>query len=235
MKRFRNRRRRIAFGLPAAATIAAVAAIAAPSAPAAPEGSQGQGAHFQADDSKVPAGGNVKLSGRFAAKPATTSSPIGTPAPAPAPPTQVRIEFKPSGKDKFHQIGIVGTDEQGRYAKKVNVKRSGLFRGVANDGRISRAEYVRAKSRVRSRVAGKDVNLGDKFKVKGTVAPAIGRRPVVVTAGGEKTTVKTNRKGRFTAKVKPSGKDKFHQIGVVGTDEQGRYAKKVNVLSLIHI
>ena len=227
MKRFRNRRRRLALGLPAAATIAAVAAIAAPVAPAAPES---KGAHFQADDSKVPAGAEVKLSGRFAAKATPTDAPIGTTPPAPAPPATVRIQFKPTGKDNFHQVGVTGTDAKGRYAKTVNVKRSGLFRGIASDGRVSRPEYVRAKTRLRSRVAGKDVNLGDKIKVKGTVAPAIGRRSVIVTTAGDKTSVKTNSKGSFTAKLTPDDygtqavkvKARGDKIAAGSTDKAGK-------------
>ena len=197
MKRFRTwRRRRLALGLPAvAATTAAVLTIAVPGAAVG----QGQGPQLDSSRTKVGPGAKVELSGQFAAKPSTSSAPA---APAPKPPAQVRIQFKPAGKDHFHQVAVTGTDKRGRYDKDVKVKRSGHFRAIAADGRISEPQWVRVKSRTRARLSDTDVNLGDKLKVKGHVAPAIGRRSVVVKVGGERITTKTNPRGRFVAKWK---------------------------------
>jgi hypothetical protein len=197
MKRFRHWRRRCraAFGIPAVATTALLLTVTGPGSAAG----KNQAPQLDSSRAKVGPGAKVELSGRFAAKPVPNAAPA---TPAPAVPAQVRIQFKPAGKDHFHQVAKAGTDKLGRYERDVRVKRSGHFRAIAADGRLSEPQWIRVKSRTNSRIAGKDVNLGDKLKVKGRVAPAIGRRPVVVRFGSERVTTKTNPRGRFTAKVK---------------------------------
>ena len=196
MKRFRiRRRRRLALGFPAvAATTAAVLIVSAPGAAIG----KNDGPQLDSSRSKVGPGAKVELSGRFAAQPQESAAPA---TPVPQPPAQVRIQFKPAGKDHFHQVAKAGTDRLGRYERAVKVKRSGHFRAIAADGRISEPQWVRVKSRTNARIAGKDVNLGDKLEVKGHVEPAIGRRVVVVKFGKRQETVKTNGNGRFTARV----------------------------------
>jgi rare lipoprotein A len=201
MRRFRHiwRRRRAALGLIAAAT---AITVTAPLAAAAPDAEQGTSAErFEANKKKVRPGAKVKVRGQFAAQPATTSSPIA-PAPAPTAPGSVRIEFKPAGKDNYAFADRAKTDKQGRYTHTLKVRRSGHFRAVAPDGRISEPERVRVKSRVKAKLANDDVNLGDKLKVKGSVQPAISRRKVVVKVGGDTISTKTNKRGKFQARWK---------------------------------
>jgi hypothetical protein len=208
MKRFRTwRRRRLALGLPAvAATTAAVLTIAAPGAAIG----RGEGPQLDSSRTKVGPGAKVELSGKFAARPSTSAAPV---AAAPKPPAQVRIQFKAAGNDHFHQVATAGTDKRGHYERDVKVKRTGHFRALAGDGRVSEPQWVRVKSRTRARIAGNDVNLGDKLKVKGHVTPAIGRRVVVVKFGDERVKTKTNRRGRFVAKVKATDAGK-HKVRV---------------------
>lgn len=198
MRRFRHwRRRRAAIGLLAAAVI--TTGISANVAGAAPESQKAP--RFDAEKAKVRPGAKVRLRGQFTAQasPATT---IGAPQPAPKVPGQVRIQFKPAGKDHFDQIAVTGTDTEGKYAHRAKVRRSGYFRAVASDGRISEPDRVRVKSRVKAKLGNEDVNLGDKLKIKGSVAPAIGHRKVVVKVGNDRLMAKTNKRGRFTARWK---------------------------------
>jgi rare lipoprotein A len=196
MRRFRHwRRRRAAIGLLAAAALITTAV------PTSPAGAVGEKApRFNAEKTKVRPGAKVRLRGQFTAQ-ATPATTLGT-APAPKPPGQVRIEFRPAGKDHYDQIAVTGTDDDGKYMHRTKVRRSGYFRAVASDGRISEPDRVRVKSRVKARLGNDDVNLGDKLKVKGSVAPAIGHRKIVVKVGNDKVTTKTNKRGRFMARWK---------------------------------
>lgn len=204
MRRFRLRRQRLAIGLPAVAATTAVAAFAmsAAVAPAA-EDTAPHRADLSVSRTKVHPGASVELKGRFAAR-----QPAGTDAGSSAAvgelPAQVAIQFKPAGKDHYHQVSEAKTGRTGAYRAKVRVKRSGRFRVIAGDGRSSAPQWIRVKSRVRSRLAHRDVDLGDKLRVKGHVEPAIGRRVVVVKTAGQRTSAKTDRRGRFSVKLKPT-------------------------------
>ncbi len=202
MRRFRLRRRRLVIGFPAVATTTAavVLALTGIAAPAAGK-TRGHRTHLAADRTKVHAGAKVELSGRFAAE----QQPSAAPAPGtqvPKPPARVKVQFKAAGKDHYHQVAITKTNRKGSYKAHVRVKRSGHYRVLAGDGRSSVPQWVRVKSRLRSRLAHKDVDLGDKLKVKGRVSPAIGRRVVVVKAAHARATTKTNRHGHFKVKLK---------------------------------
>jgi rare lipoprotein A len=201
MRRFRHiwRRRRAALGLAVATTAPVVSAPIVTGAGAETTSA----ARFEANKKKVRPGAKVKVRGQFTAQPQPASGPISAaPAPEPQAPGSVRIEFKPAGKDNYRFADRTKTDKEGRYTHTVKVRRSGYFRAVAPDGRVSEPERVRVKSRVKAKLANDDVNLGDKLKVKGSVAPAIGRRKVVVKVGGDTISTKTNKRGKFMARWK---------------------------------
>lgn len=208
MRRFRQlwRRRRAALGLAVAATAIVITAPAVSGAAGAadPESGSTQ-ARFEANKKKVRPGAKVKVRGQFAAQPQAqqSASPLNaTPEPSPQAPQSVRIEFKPAGKDNYRFTDRTKADREGRYTHTVKVRRSGYFRAVAPDGRVSEPERVRVKSRVKAKLANDDVNLGDKLRVKGSVAPAIGHRKVVVKVGGDTVATKTNKRGKFVARWK---------------------------------
>ena len=200
MRRFRHiwRRRRAALGLIAAAT---AITVTAPVVGGVAGAETNQAPRFDANKKKVRPGAKVKVRGQFAAQPQTSSSALA-PEPTQDAPDSVRIEFKPAGKDNYRFDDRAKTDREGRYTHTVKVRRSGHFRAVAPDGRVSEPERVRVKSRVKARLAGDDVNLGDKLKVKGTVSPKINRRKVLVKVGGERIATKTNKRGRFQVRWK---------------------------------
>lgn len=204
MKRFRRwRRRKAALALPAVAVATTIAI-----APAAGSGAQAESASFEAvSRGKVKPGAKVKLRGAFPATPQTAAAGGATQS------REVRLEFRPAGKQRWHGTKSTTSDRQGHYATKVRVRRTGFFRAVHADGRTTEHQRVRVKSKLRSRVANKHAKLGQKVPIKGKVKPTVSRRAIVVRIGGEKLRTKTNRKGKFKVRWK--------------ADETGSYKAKV--------
>jgi len=222
MKRFRKwRRRRAALALPAVTALLTIsigtgAAFGATAGPAS----------FDANKGRVKPGAKVKVSGEF---PAALDAPADREGAAPTG-RRVRIEFKAAGKDHFHPAKSTVSDAQGRYRETVKVHRTGFFRAVHADGRISSPDRVRVKSRLRARIADENVNLGDRVAIKGRVKPAIGSRRVVVSIGGEKLSTRTGRHGKFKLRWKADrtgtfaarAKARGNEIAAGSRDKAGR-------------
>jgi len=223
MQRFRRwRRRRAALAL---LPVAALFSITIGTSPAS--GATAEQASFDANKGRVKPGAKVKVSGAFPARVDALADREGEAAPTGR---RVRIEFKAAGKDHFHPAKSTISDTKGRYRETVRVHRSGSFRAVAADGRISGTDRVRVKSRVRARVADKNVNLGDRVAIKGRVKPAIGSRRVVVVIGGEKLATRTGKHGKFKLRWKAARtgtfaarvKAKGDRIAAGSKDKAGR-------------
>lgn len=194
MKRFRRwRRRRAALALPAAAAVLGMTAAIGVAADG-----NGNAAQLDASKSKVRSGAKVKLRGRFPA-PATGEQQASGSEAAPAPKLSrsVRIEFRPRGSKSWRRAKTTTTDRDGRYIERVKVKRTGRFRAAHDDGRRSRVERVRVKSRLQAKVRRKHVKVGQKVPIKGSVKPRGSRRKVIVRVGGDKLRTRTTRKGTF--------------------------------------
>jgi hypothetical protein len=194
MKRFRRlRRRRAALALLPVAALLTISITAG-----AASGAGADPASFDANKARVKPGAKVKVRGNFPADPRTLAGREGETSAD----RRVRIEFKPAGKDHFRAAESTVSDARGDYRETVRVRRSGFYRAVHADGRISSPDRVRVKSRLRARVADKDVNLGDRVAIKGRVQPAIGSRRVVVSIGGDKLSTRTGRNGKFKLRWK---------------------------------
>lgn len=222
MKRFRRwRRRRAALALPAVAALLSISIGAGVAS-----GASAEPASFDANKGRVKPGAKVKVSGAF---PAAVDALADREGKAPTG-RRVRIEFKAAGKDHFHPAKNTVSDAQGRYRETVKVHRSGFFRAVHADGRISSPDRVRVKSRLRARIAGKDVNLGDRVAIKGRVKPAIGSRRVVVAIGGDKLSTRTRKHGKFKVRWKADrtgtfvarAKARGNRIAAGSRDKAGR-------------
>lgn len=196
MKRFR-RRWRAALVLVAATALVGTATAAADPGPSSPRPS------LEASKSRVTAGARVKLRGRFPAarEPAQESSGDGERGGAPSS-RGVRIEFRPRGGAGWRKAKTTSTRPDGSYRERVKVRRTGRFRAVHEDGRITRAESVRAKSKLRAAVRRRHTTLGQRVPVSGTVRPTGSRRKVVVRIGGDRLRARTNRRGRFRVRWK---------------------------------
>lgn len=192
MRRFRNTRGRSAV----LALLPVTAVITFGSIGAAEGAKDPSGPELDANKSKVGPGSKVTLRGQFPER--TEPEPVLKAGEEPAPESdRVRIQFQPAGKDFWRKAKTTSTDRDGRYVKKVAMKRSGRFRAVAADGRTTAPEFVRVKSKLRAKVGNENATAGDSVPITGTVRPGGSRRPVVVTVGGDKLKTRTNRDGRF--------------------------------------
>jgi rare lipoprotein A (peptidoglycan hydrolase) len=178
------------------------------------------GPKLDANKSRVGPGGKVTLRGQFPERDSSGTEPVLKSGSEPAPESdRVRIQFRPAGKDFWRKAKTTSTDREGRYARKVVVKRSGRFRAVHADGRATAPEFVRVKSKVKARVADKNATAGDKVAVTGTVRPGGSRRPVVVRVGGEVLRTRTDRDGRFRVKWKAGSTGDYKVKVKAGSDK----------------
>ena len=205
MKRFRNWRRRAAALALAPLTIAAISA-------AGPAGAAKNGpTAFDASRHQVGPNGKVTLEGHFR-KPQPAAAPItgGTAASNESQP--IRIQFKARGAEHWQDAHRSKTGRRGGFSTRVKVTRSGRFRAVSSDGRATKPEKVRVKSRTTARITEKHPRVGEKVGIRGRVAPSGTRRKVTVKVAGEKITTKTRADGTFRAKWKASkvGKRTIH-------------------------
>lgn len=187
MRRFRRMRRRRAALALFPATVAMTMMIAT-GIGAAADGS----ASFTANKAKVKPGDKVKLSGRFPAQAQTLAG--GT---AIRSDRQVWIEFRPAGKQAWRRGKTLFSDPKGSYTRRVKVRRSGSYRAVHTDGRVSSPKRIRVKARLNADLKRRHAKIGQKVPIKGSVKPAITRRKVVVRIAGEKLKTRTNRQGKF--------------------------------------
>ncbi len=181
--------------------LAVTAALSTTTAATASPGSSSPKPSIEASKSKVSAGSRVKLRGHFpvAAERADEASSEEEGAGA-APSRGVRIEFRPrSGRD-WRRAKTTITRRDGSYVERVKVRRTGRFRAVHEDGRITRAESVRVRSKLRATVGRRHTTLGQWVPVSGTVKPRGSRRKVVVRIGGDRLRARTDRRGRFRAR-----------------------------------
>ena len=220
MKRFRRwRRRKAALALPAVAALSIGIVGTGVSS-----GAEANSASLKADKGKVKPGARVKLRGQFPAQPQTQA------ASATPQSREVRLQFKPAGKERWRGVKSTVSDREGRYASKVRVRRTGYFRAVHADGRATDQDRVRVKSRLRSRLRNRHAKLGQKVRIAGKVKPTFSRRKVVVRIGGEKLKTKSNRRGKFkvrwkadkTGSFKAKVKAKGDRIAAGNRDKAGK-------------
>ncbi len=191
MKRFRSRRRRIAaLALLPATALVSIAITTAPAAAA-----EGTAVSLKASKGKVKAGAKVKLRGRFPARVETQAA--GDETAAARADRRVRIEFQPAGKSRWQGAKLTVSDRKGRYTRELKVRRSGFYRAVAADGRASKPERVRVKSRLRVKVKRRHATVGQSVAIVGKVQPGITKRKVLVKVGSKKLKTRTNRNGQF--------------------------------------
>ena len=196
MRRFRNQRGRNAvLALLPVTALMSIGTIGA-------EGAENpSGPDLDANKSRVNPGAKVMLRGQFPER--ESAEPVLKSETEPAPKSdRVRIQFKPAGKDFWRPAKTTSTDRDGRYARKVAVKRSGRFRAVHADGRTTSPEFVRVESRLKARVGDKSATAGEAVPITGTVRPGGSRRPVAVRVGGDVLRTRTDRDGRFKVKWK---------------------------------
>lgn len=188
MRRFRTwRRRRAALAL-FPATVAMTMIIATGIGAAADAGS----ASFDANKAKVKPGDKVKLSGKFPAQAQTLAGDSSTRSGR-----RVWIEFRPAGKRAWHRGKTMVSDRKGHYSRRVKVRRSGFYRAVHTDGRVSAPERIRVKAKLNADLKQRHAKIGQKVPIKGSVKPTLTRRKVVVRIAGEKLKTRTNRSGKF--------------------------------------
>lgn len=194
MYSFRSKRRSAA----AFALIPLAAAIGAATIAEAPAASES--ARLDASKNRVGPNGKVTLVGRFEQRPRPAGAMPGSPPPDAR--QGVTIQFRPFDRKRWREGARTRTGEKGKFRKRVPVKRSGRFRAVSSDGRVTSPEKIRVKSKTRARVTRKDVKIGQKVPIKGRVAPGGPPRRVTVKVAGDKLRTKTNRKGRFKVRWK---------------------------------
>jgi rare lipoprotein A len=198
MRRFRNPRgRRAVLALLPATALMSIGTIGA-------EGAKNpSGPDLDANKSKVNPGAKVTLRGQFPERDGDDPEPVlKSDGEAAADSDRVRIQFKPAGKDFWRKAKTTSTDRDGRYVRKVAVKRSGRFRAVHADGRTTAPEFVRVQSRLKARVGDKSATAGESVPITGTVRPGGSRRPVAVRVGGDTLRTRTDRDGRFKVEWK---------------------------------
>ena len=128
----------------------------------------GASGSFDASENRVKPNEGVTLSGRFVAPKAASTAAASSRRRVQG----VRIQFRASGAENWQDAERTRTGRTGRFSERVQVERSGRFRAVSADGRVTASEYVRVKSVTRARVADETVKQGDKVAIKGHVAPA---------------------------------------------------------------
>jgi rare lipoprotein A len=221
MRRFRTwRRRRAALAL-FPATVAMTMIIATGIGAAADAGS----ASFDANKAKVKPGDKVKLTGTFPARAQTLADGTSTRAGR-----RVRIEFRPAGKRAWRPGKTIVSDAKGNYTRRVKVRRSGFYRAVHNDGRVSSGERIRVKAKLNAEIKRRHAKLGQKVPIKGSVKPSLTRRKVVVRIGGDKLKTRTDRSGKFkvhwkadkTGSYKAKVKAKGDKVAAGNGDKAGR-------------
>jgi rare lipoprotein A len=196
MRRFRNPRgRRAVLALLPATALMSIGTIGAEGA------KDSSGPDLDANKSRVSPGAKVTLRGKFPER-ADSEPVLKSDGETTAGSDRVTFQFKPAGKDFWRKAKTTSTDREGRYARKVVVKRSGRFRAVHADGRTTAPEFVRVKSRLKAKVGDKSATAGESVPITGTVRPGGSRRQVAVRVGGDTIRTRTDRDGRFKVKWK---------------------------------
>lgn len=182
-----------------------------------PTASGANSAKFNTSKSKVNPGAKVKLYGNFPT--AQTQSTASKATASGDGRGQVQIEFRPAGKRKWRDAKTTVTDGNGRYIEKVKVRISGRYRAVHQDGRSTSPEFVRVKSKLKSKVKTQNLMGSGKAKIKGQVVPRGSKRKIVVKGGNGKTKLRTRRNGKFVAKVPVSGTGS-HKLKVIAKGDK---------------
>lgn len=200
MKRRNRIMRRRAAALALAATTAISAGAGLGSATAADKGGS---AALSASDNRVGPNGSVTLQGRFPT-PDTADAPAnGGAAPNAGRAQPVSIEFRALGSKRWRNAEQLRTNTKGKFSERVKVKRSGRFRAVSSDGRVTRPELVLLQTKTDARISNDEPKLGEDVKVRGHVAPGGPGRKVTVEVGKETLKTKTNANGGFKVSYEP--------------------------------
>jgi len=178
-----------------AATLTATSAIGATATP------EPRTSSFAASSKSVRIHERIRLEGRFRPLGTTAAPDDGTEPPAPAA-QAVRIQFRALGADHWRAVRRTRTTQAGRFSERLAVKRSGRFRAVSADGRITRAKRIRVRSVTRARVE-RSAKVGESVRIRGRVAPGGPRRRVTVKVGAKTIRTRTSRAGSFRAKWQP--------------------------------
>lgn len=193
MRRFRIRRRR-AFAL----ALVPVAALTAGTQYVGAKQPQAKKATVQAKNS-VRYGKSLTLRGEF----------------PDAPSQEVAIMHKNASSKEWRQAATTRTGPEAKWRAKVKPRYSGSWRAelaapaealttsAAADTQ-SGAERVKVKSVTRVQPSSKNVVVGRKVTVKGSVKPASASRSVKVSLGGRTEKSRTNGRGRYSVRVSPS-------------------------------
>ena len=200
MRRFRIRRRR---ALAIALVPAAALTIGFTTADAAEQRQAG----IDPAKSSVRFGDRVKLRGHFPG----------------APNAEVAIKYRPADATSFRHVTTTRTNENSRWTVRVKPHETGMWRARLSDppASASRGEALledgsdpvvvdpetgakRVKVRSVMDVGAKNHTIvGDGVRIHGKVKPG-GRRKVVVRVGGERLRTRTDRRGRFDVRWRPS-------------------------------
>lgn len=196
MKRRNRTRRRWAAALALGATALTAGALPNPTTAA-----RHDGVALDASDNRVGPYEHVTLAGRFSAPPVTPAPDGRSARPRPQ---RIRIEFRALGSQRWRNADHGRTGRSGRFSERVAVRRSGRFRAVSADGRVTGPELVTVRSETVARIGNDDPRLGEKVKVRGRVSPGGSRRLVKVDIGKRTLKTRTRTNGTFKVVWKPS-------------------------------
>lgn len=148
---------------------------------AAPKG------QMRASEGAVTFGDSVKLAGRvpeFSGNRAT-------------------IQFQPAGERDWRPQRQVALGPAGGFSVPVKPHQTGLWRASAPGEKTTGTTRVRVRSSVEVTPGERHIMAGRETTIKGKVAPQTPDRRVVISAGGEEITTKTNGAGRFEVEWRP--------------------------------
>jgi hypothetical protein len=130
-----------------------------------------------------------------------------------APKARVEIRYRAAGAHNWVATGHTTTGAAGRYATRVQPRRSGYWRAelvapaVRNSQPVGETtpidtgtgnERIAVRSRTKATVHGRHATVGRTVRVEGKVTPAGVRRKVVVQVGGQEETTRAGRDGKFS-------------------------------------
>lgn len=137
-----------------------------------------------------------------------------------APNAEVEIRFRAAGHKRFERVAHTRTGPGSHYGVGVKPHGSGLWRAdlvrqprpaaaastaaqpAGVDGR-SDSKRIRVRSKVNAGVSKHDTLAGRFVGIRGRVSPRTAGRKVVIHAGHQAISTRTNRNGRYKASWRP--------------------------------
>jgi hypothetical protein len=214
MRRFRNRRRRIAGRrLLALAVLAAVAVTTITTLGTSANATRATRATLKTTATKVAYGREFRLAGTVPG----------------AAEGRVVVDYRRLGDERWRPRRHLATGPHGGYSATLTGRRSGVYRARSSATEPSRAVEVGVRARVRAR-AKRATLAGRPVTIAGAVKPAVGGRHVDVHVGGRSVGSRTDRRGRFHARWSAAGPGRYRVRAVAagnrsatrGADRAGR-------------